>query len=146
MFRVGFSVLVVLIAFLPTNAHSQTNAQLTAKVQATENAFAATMANRDFDAFATFLTDESVFFSGEQPLQGKEMIKSVWSTYYAGDAAPFSWRSETVVVLPSGTLAHSSGPVMNSDGQEVATFNSVWRLEAGGEWKVIFDKGCNKCQ
>ena len=57
--------------------------------------------------------------------------------------APFSWEPEVVEVLPSGTLAHSSGPVKDPQGTVVATFNSVWRLEADGRWRVVFDKGCS---
>jgi len=48
-------------------------------------------------------------------------------------------------VLDSGTLAHSSGPVMSPDGNVFGMFNSVWRLEPDGRWRVIFDKGCDVC-
>jgi hypothetical protein len=47
-----------------------------------------------------------------------------------------------VQVLESGTLGISSGPVRDPAGNRVGTFNSVWRLEADGKWKIIFDKGC----
>jgi hypothetical protein len=44
-------------------------------------------------------------------------------------------------VLDSGTLALSSGPVRSPDGKVFARFNSIWRLEAPGVWRVVFDKG-----
>ena len=44
-------------------------------------------------------------------------------------------------VEADGTLAHSTGPVRDSSGLAVARFNSVWRLEAPGVWRVVFDKG-----
>ena len=47
--------------------------------------------------------------------------------------------------LDSGSLAYSSGPVFDPKGKRVATFNSVWRREADGTWRVVFDKGCNAC-
>ena len=53
-----------------------------------------------------------------------------------------TWRPETVEVLPSGTLALTSGPVFAPDGTLTNTFTSVWRLEPDGKWRVIFDKGC----
>jgi hypothetical protein len=28
----------------------------------------------------------------------------------------------------------------------VATFNSIWRLDADGQWRVIFDKGSRDCE
>jgi hypothetical protein len=68
-----------------------------------------------------------------------------WKGLYEKPDAPFSWRSESVEVSDSGTLAHSSGPVFNRKGERVATFNSVWRRESDGSWKVVFDKGCDVC-
>lgn len=59
--------------------------------------------------------------------------------------APFSWDPETVVVLASGTLALSSGPVRNPAGERVGAFNSVWRRQADGRWRIVFDKGCPPC-
>jgi hypothetical protein len=61
-------------------------------------------------------------------------------------AAPFSWEPETVEVLDSGKLALSSGPVLNSEGKVFAIFTSIWRLEAPGEWRIIFDKGNRFCE
>jgi len=43
--------------------------------------------------------------------------------------------------LDSGTLALSSGPVRDPTGKVVARFNSIWRQEPGGVWRVVFDKG-----
>jgi ketosteroid isomerase-like protein len=48
-------------------------------------------------------------------------------------------------VLASGTLALSSGPVYDPDGKRAGTFNSTWRKEADGRWRVVFDKGCPPC-
>jgi len=47
-------------------------------------------------------------------------------------------------MLDSGTLALSSGPVKDPQGNVVGIFNSIWRLEADGRWRVVFDKGCQK--
>jgi hypothetical protein len=51
-----------------------------------------------------------------------------------------------VEVFDSGTLAFSSGLVFAPDGKRVSTFNSVWRLEADGKWRIVFDKGCPPCE
>jgi ketosteroid isomerase-like protein len=44
------------------------------------------------------------------------------------------------------TLALSSGPVRDASGRRVGTFNSVWRREGDGRWRVVFDKGCRVCE
>lgn len=64
---------------------------------------------------------------------------------FAGAQAPFSWEPDRVEALDSGTLALSSGPVRDPTGARVGTFNSVWRREAGGIWRIVFDKGCPRC-
>jgi len=129
----------------PLNAQSSDPAQLRQQVEDTERAFAATMANRDHGAFISFLADETVFISGETTLRGKPQVAEAWKPYYADLTAPFSWEPQQVEVLDSGTLALSSGPVRDPEGNVVATFNSIWRLEALGEWRIIFDKGNRAC-
>lgn len=115
-------------------------------VEATEIAFARTMADRDFDAFKRFLSTEAVFFAGDTALRGADAVAAAWKPYFEGEDPPFSWRPETVEVLDSGTLALSSGPVHDPDGRRVGTFNSIWRKNASGEWRIVFDKGATACE
>ena len=119
--------------------------KLRQQVEDTERAFAATMADRDYNAFTRFLSDEAVFFSGETPLRGKQQVVDVWKAYFEYLDAPFSWAPQQVEVLDSGTLALSTGPVNDPDGKLVARFTSIWRLEASGQWRIIFDKGNRAC-
>lgn len=114
-------------------------------VMETERAFAATMANRDFEKFKTFISEEAIFFSGEKPLRGKQQIADAWEGFFKEATAPFSWEPEQVEVLDSGKLAWSTGPVYDAGGKKVATFNSVWQLDASKQWRIIFDKGNDIC-
>ncbi len=100
------------------------------------------MADRDLEAFGAFVSEEAIFFGAGGALRGREAVVEGWGPFFEGPQAPFSWEPETVEVLESGTLAHSSGPVKDPQGNIVATFNSIWRLEADGKWRVVFDKGC----
>jgi ketosteroid isomerase-like protein len=119
--------------------------ELSQQVAATERAFANTMAQRDFAGFVSFLADETIFFSGETPLRGKQTVADTWKPYNEQAEAPFSWQPEHVEVLDSGTLALSSGPVFDPQGKRIATFNSIWRLEPNGQWRIVFDKGSAEC-
>lgn len=119
----------------------ETPTTLQRQVMAAERAFAKTMADRDEAAFAAFVSEEGVFY-GQRILRGRQQVADGWKPYFQGQTAPFSWEPEHVEVLPSGTLALSSGPVYDPQGKRVGTFNSVWRLEADGRWRVVFDKGC----
>lgn len=113
----------------------------TDQVFAVERAFARTMADRDLQAFSTFLSDEAVFFSGTKTLRGRQQITDAWAAYFTDPTPPFSWDPDQVVVLESGTLALSTGPVVDPSGQVVGRFNSIWRLDAPGVWRIVFDKG-----
>jgi len=116
-----------------------------ARVRETERAFAQTMADRDHAAFVACLAEEAVFFGEQRVLRGKTQVADAWKRYYEGAAAPFSWAPDRVEVLASGTLAFSTGPVFGPDGARIGTFNSVWRLEADGRWRIVFDAGCPPC-
>lgn len=120
-------------------------AELKRQVFETERAFARTMADRDHAAFTAFLAEETVWFSGKQPLRGRAAVAADWKRFYETPEAPFSWEPAEVEVLDSGTLALSSGPVRDPAGQVFARFTSIWRLEAPGRWRIVFDKGCDVC-
>jgi ketosteroid isomerase-like protein len=126
-------------------AHAQVYAELARQVSAAESSFAASMAARDFTVFASHIADDAVFFGANTVQRGKAAILNDWRRFFEDKEAPFSWAPETVEVLSSGTLAHSSGPVRDPSGKQVGTFNSIWRLEPDGRWRVVFDKGCNVC-
>ena len=115
-------------------------------LRAAETAFAATMAARDLDAFATHIADDAVFINGGKPLRGKAAIVEHWRRFYSGPRAPFSWKPEIVEVLGSGRLGYSEGPVADPDGVVVARYASTWRLDAAGAWKVVFDNGSEVCR
>ncbi len=124
---------------------AQTNAELKEQVRQTEIAFAKTMADRDPAAFASFLAGETVFMSGGRATRGSQQVAERWKAFFQGPQAPFSWAPEFVEVLDSGKLAMSSGPVRDPSGKRTGTFNSVWRREADGKWKIVLDNGCPAC-
>lgn len=110
------------------------------QVEQTEHAFARSMAQRDHAAFVALLSEQAVFY-GPRLSRGKAEVAAAWKPFFDGPQAPFSWEPDRVDVLADGTLAHSSGPVRDASGQLIARFNSVWRQEAPGVWRIVFDKG-----
>jgi len=141
MHRLLSNALVVLAVAAPT----QTPAELREQVRQTEIAFAKTMADRDHAAFASFLAEEAVFFGPNDVLRGRQQVAEGWKRFYLGEKAPFAWEPERVEVVDSGTLAMSSGPVFDPSGKRIGTFNSVWRREGNGRWRIVLDNGCPSC-
>jgi ketosteroid isomerase-like protein len=126
-------------------AEGASNAGLTASLRAAEESFARTMADRDHAAFTAFLDAEAVFFARAGELRGREAVAADWQRFFTAPEAPFSWRPDTAAVLDSGTLGLTSGPVFDPSGRRVGTFNAIWRRQADGSWRIIFDKGCPDC-
>jgi ketosteroid isomerase-like protein len=117
-----------------------------AEVRAAEIAFARTMADRDFAAFATHVADDAVFLGVGQTLRGKAAVLAHWKGYFEGPAAPFAWRPEIVEVAAGGELGYSEGPVTGADGKVFVRYFSTWRRDpASGRWLVVFDNGYRVC-
>lgn len=125
-------------------AGGTSQADLAEEVRRTERAFAKSMADRDHGAFTAMLAEETVFLVEPRTLRGRAEVSAAWKRYFEGPA-PFSWEPERVEVLDSGTLAITTGPVRNPAGVVTGSFTSVWRREADGRWRIIFDKGCTAC-
>lgn len=144
------SMAVALVWLLVSaGAHAaETNADLQNQVRDAERAFAKTMADRDHAAFASFLSEETVFFSGPKgaALRGKKAVADTWKRFYEGPKAPFSWEPDSAEVLDSGTLGSTSGPVYDPEGKRIGTFSSIWRRGPDGRWQIIFDRGCPPCE
>lgn len=126
---------------LPLLAQSQ-SASLKRQVFVAESSFAASMAQRDLEAFASHVSQEAIFFGDTAVMRGKQAVLNGWRRFFAKPEAPFSWKPDVIEVLPSGKLAISSGPVFDPAGKRVGSFSSIWRRELDGSWQIIFDKGC----
>lgn len=121
-------------------------ALLQQQVTSAERAFAKTMADRDFAGFGKYVAEDALFYSGANPpLRGRQAVMDHWKRFYDKPQAPFSWEPDKVDVLDNGTLAHSTGPVKDPSGKIVSRYNSVWRQDAPGVWRVIFDRGEPVC-
>ena len=127
-------------------ASGSTLGTVTQEVRQREMAFAQTMADRNPTAFAGFIADEAIFFSGDHAMRGKPAILADWAKFFTSPGVPFSWQPDTVEVLDSGTLALTSGPVRGATGKLTGRFNSIWRRESDGVWRVVFDRGNALCE
>ena len=125
-------------------AFAEDLAALAQQVRATEIAFAKTLADRDVQAFRAMIAPDVIWLA-DQPLRGPDQVLTRWQKFFDAQQPPFSWAPEVVEVQQGGKLALSTGPVLDPAGKRVGTYTSIWRREPGGEWKIIFDRGCPAC-
>jgi len=122
-------------------------ADLADDVRCREIGFSQSVENQDMEAFRSFI-DADARFIGSGVLRGVDEIAEGWSVFFNPGLPRIKWRPQVIEVLENGRLALSRGPYISvsvdADGEEVenwGTFNSVWRLNDDGEWRVVFDAG-----
>ena len=119
----------------------------TDEVRCREIGFSKSVEVQDHELFRSFV-DPDARFANASVLRGNEAIVDAWATFFVEDSPRIKWRPQFVEVLESGDLALTRGPYRIVDKNEKGelteswgTFNSVWRINADGEWLVVFDAG-----
>ena len=140
-------VLGISIFALYTDIALANEAEAIDAVRCTEISFSLSVENEDRDAFEA-LIDEDARFVGGSAIRGRANIVDAWSVFFDKDGPDLIWRPQIVEVLESGDLALSRGPYRlrsrdeNGDVvEEWGTYNSVWRRNSEGKWRIIFDAG-----
>jgi len=116
-------------------------------VRCQEIAFSRSVETSDLERFTSFI-DPDARFVGDEVLRGPGAVSEAWKVFFDANGPRIKWRPQIVEVLQDEKLALSRGPYQTvvTDGQgkqseSWGTFNSIWRLQLDGEWKVVFDAG-----
>jgi len=137
----------LLIACLASLTCGAATADLVQDVRCREIEFSRSAEQQDLVAFRSFI-DADARFVGSSVRKGVDSIAQAWSVFFTADGPIIKWRPQLVEVLEDGKLALSRGPyrilAKDPEGKPVenwGTFNSVWRLNEDGKWRVVFDAG-----
>ena len=133
--------LLLAIPAIPALAdHEQT-------VRCREIGFSKSVEVQDRELFTSFI-DPDARFVGSAVSRGREAIADAWAVFFTADSPAIKWRPQIIEVLDAGNLALSRGPyrIIDKDDQgetreSWGTYNSVWRLNADGDWLIVFDAG-----
>ncbi len=117
------------------------------EVTCAEIGFSNAAEHRDLNAFKSFI-DADARFVGATVMVGPEAVAASWEPFFEDGGPLISWRPLIVQVSKEGNLALSRGAYqvssVGADGTAKTvwgTFNSVWRKDESGRWKVLFDMG-----
>jgi ketosteroid isomerase-like protein len=148
------SLVVSLIAAAGLDAAPQPAFDRAARVEEVrqaEIAFAASVLENRPERFAAALDEGAVFVGGEVS-RGKAAIVEAWRGYFGAERPYFEWHPEVVELSADGELGFSRGPWTirgrGKDGVEVeqkGIYNSIWRRQPDGSWRIVFDAGCAPC-
>jgi len=134
-----------LMICLPLALASTAMADAVDNVRCQEIRFSQSVETQNAELFASFI-DADARFVGGVVSRGPEAVAAAWSIFFTEDGPKIKWRPQIVEVLEDGTLALSRGPYKMTVTDEAGTvserwgtFNSIWRLQDDGSWRVVFD-------
>ena len=109
------------------------------------------VADRDLNRFLSFVA-EAATFNGGTPTEvhGRDAIAKDWAPFFEADGPRLTWIPTHAEVLGAGDLGYSVG---SSEYRQAAAggqapvrrgqYLTVWRKQADGSWKVVYDTGSN---
>ena len=120
-----------------------------AAIMQADRDFSRAVANRDRNAFLSFLADKVTFNAGTaNERQGRDAIMMGWSDFFEKDGPSLTWAPTEAIVSAAGNEGATTGTAVlkskAADGtmQEQRTaYVTVWRKQGDGSWKVVADTG-----
>jgi len=111
--------------------------------------FARSVAERNRDRFLSFIADATTFGGGSaNELRGKDAVWQAWSDFFAPAGPTLTWTPRKGEVIGAGDVGYTTGrAVMRARGadgkltERQTEYLTVWKKQADGSWKVIFDAG-----
>jgi ketosteroid isomerase-like protein len=111
--------------------------------------FAQATAEHHLEGFRSFLAEEVTSIRPNSPIiRGKEGLAARWAQLLTDPATSITWKPMHAVISETGNmgftlgsyeLMRSSGPSRQQAGS--GKYITIWKREAGGAWKVVFDSG-----
>jgi ketosteroid isomerase-like protein len=129
-------ILIACVAFVDADAALARPKPPADQVEAAERAFAADgLAWGVKRSFLKHMADDAIIFT-PHPINARAFYEA-----RAAEAGPkLEWWPAWVVAARSGDLALSTGPSF-FDGKPGGWFSSIWRKDADGTWRWIYDGG-----
>ena len=144
-------IILLLICSIYFSCNNKESDQITMEkykreIRDTELAFAKLAKEQGLKvAFTTYAADDAVINRGDNLIKGIKAIEE----YYANQKflnVSLEWEPEFIEVAESGDLGYTYGPYIfkatDSNGKEISSegiFHTVWKRQANGEWRYIWD-------
>ena len=134
-----------------TTAYAQGAAHVaeTAQIMKADADFAQSVAQKNRERFLSFIADVTTFNGGTAAeLHGRDAVMKGWADFFAPDGPTLSWTPTRGEVVGSGDLGYTTGRSLFRSNEPTGAgterrgeYLTVWRKQADGSWKVVFDTG-----
>jgi ketosteroid isomerase-like protein len=133
----------------PPLAFRRAEAPRAGPLEAADRAFAADVAARGVDGWVAAFAEDGVLFQGAGVVRGPAAIRAAMAPMLSNPDARLVWEPVTSALAPAGDVGFTLGrfrALRRDKGgpfEERArgTYVSVWKRQADGGWKVIWDGG-----
>jgi ketosteroid isomerase-like protein len=145
-------ILAALLAVGSMNMRAQRpdpNRAAVAAIMKADADFNQAVADRDLKRFLSFV-HESATFNGGTPdeIHGRDGVAKDWAQYFQASGPRLTWKPTKGEILGQGDLGYTVGSWelrgLPAGGQPAVTrgnYLTVWRKQADGAWRVVFDTG-----
>ena len=111
------------------------------------------VADRDLKRFLSFVGEPATFNGGTAgEIHGRDAVAKEWAPYFQANGPRLMWKPTKAEILGHGDLGYTVGSWElrpPSGGQAPATtvtrgnYLTVWKKQADGAWRIVFDTGSN---
>ena len=145
--RLATAILLSVVALMATGCKTVDTEKEKAALMATDREFSDLSVRSGTPvAFATFMTDDATVFRNQaHPYEGRTAISEILTRTASGT---LRWEPYFVDVAISGDIGYTLGRWVFTDadstGQEYTGYGNyvtVWKKQADGSWKFVFDTG-----
>jgi ketosteroid isomerase-like protein len=109
-------------------------------LKSVEQKWAQTIANRDINAFMTFLRENEVnMWLDYKWITDKDAIRKEWEKRLTDNNFSLIWEASSIEVSKDGSMGYTRGPYQyKKDGMQfLGNYATVWQKTKDGDWRVI---------
>jgi ketosteroid isomerase-like protein len=111
-----------------------------------DRAFAAATEKGRLEGFSSFLAEDTATLRPDLPvIRGRKAVAERWAALLSNPAMSIRWQPLDATISSSGDLGYTIGAYeivrSGENAGVVATgkYVTIWKKQADGSWKVIFD-------
>jgi ketosteroid isomerase-like protein len=120
-----------------------------AEIVKADAAFAQSVADKNRERFLSFIADAATFNGGTpNELHGRDAVMKAWGDFFEPNGPTLTWSPTKGEVVGAGDVGYTTGrSVLRLTGAEGkiterrGQYVTIWRKQADGSWKVVFDTG-----